>query len=152
MAKKIIRIGKRVKGGNQMVRVDIDGVELEVELDPKKFSQPVIEAINKETERRIKAINEAPKPATVERRGPGGLFNVTGRLRQTYYRFVDSGWQLHVGRNLPRAVMNRLRAIGKINLQAILKVKAVQEALNHDLVRAMVSMKPAPPGKKRAKK
>ncbi len=142
MATRLIKIGKRVKGGGQMAMVEIDGVTLEVELDPKLFSVAVVEAINVETERRIKAINKAPKPGTLQRRGPGSLFNVTGLLRQTYYKFVDGSWEVHGGRRLHRSVMNRLRAVGRLNLQAILKVKAVKKALNKDMVRAIVRFVP----------
>lgn len=133
---KIIRFGRRIKGGGVIAKVNIDMDIIEIELDPKKFPEPVIDAIHREVTRRIGAITKLPAPATIERRGRGPLFNVTGTLRGGITKeFVGNGWALLLpaSRALPRLARRKLTAVGKIGLQSLLKVATVKQAVQDAL-------------------
>lgn len=142
---KLLKVGRFSKGGNLKAAVEIQGDTLEVELDPKLFAEPVITALRNETVKRIGAISVAPSPATVEKRGPGKLFNVSGYLRSGIYKeYLESAghWTIVLppGRELPRPVMNRLRAVAKLSLQSLLRAPAVRKALEQDMMRAIVKV------------
>ncbi len=158
MADKLLRIGRWRKGGELMAGVEISGETLEVDLDPKNFAEPVAKALRDEISRRIAAINVEAAPATIKRRGPGKLFNVTGYLRSGIlqnFAEAQGHWRimLPAGRELPRPVLNRLIAVTKANLQNLLKVAAVRKAVEEDLPRAIVRVVGAyyPPKRKSRK-
>lgn len=81
---------------------------------------------------RINAISTPPKPATIKRRGPGRLFNVTGQLRSTLALEVTSKkWRIIItkGRSLVPKQMTQLIDVASLESQEILAAPEVRFAM-----------------------
>jgi hypothetical protein len=78
VSRKIVIFPRTRKKGGAEMRSDYAII---FDTDPKNI-KPMAEAAVEVVEREINAIRDQPAQSTIKRRGPGRLFNVTGRLKK----------------------------------------------------------------------